>query len=957
MRTQARGSTRRGVILPYVVCSIVALFGFLALAIDLGTVMVAKTQTQNAADAAAFAAARTLTGGANPNTNQAATNGQAVAAANAVLGQSIPTANVTMTLGAYHYDPGTQTFYPQFPPVAPDNYNLAQATIMQGQSTFFSKVFSITSYSVTATAIAAHRPRDTTIVLDYSGSMNNESDLWNCESYQGSFQGTSNNTDPVFPQWGMYNTTFSPLCSLQCTSSSDLVGYCNITQSVGGCGPMVNDYYQNARGSSAVQAFAAATTWPAVTNVPALTLSSTQPSGDQAQTSMTDLTGASYTYGQTIANAQSSRAAGATILTASDLIPANYGSGTSAAPYNGSKLWNTAPNGYTVGPKYWGMTFYAWPPDPNNDWRQLYFLSSNGTPWYNALANNTTATSTSSSSNPAAYSNNNVLFASNGGFNTSTPTGNYQINYKAILAWINANCVQRTPGDGRPFPTVLRSSNQIFYSYIPTDVPASSYTWSTLNNTITDPSVRFWKEYIDFVVGVWHDPTGAIQIPGTSACSYGTDFTPGTSTAGGGISIGSSGPDSTVYLNGLVTITNPGSGYTRVPTVTFSAPTGSSPVTATGTATISGGKVTGITVTNLGSGYTSMPTITISGGRGTGATAQLQTFTFMNPADNPKRPRHRFWFGPMTMIQYMSDSGIFPGVTTDVSMLPAKLGIQGALTDIQNNHPNDMVSMLMFSRPHYNGEPTEQGQFTYPVFNLTNNYTNLINSLWFPPNSSSADVTPWDSNGLNTPHAHGDYDGNTATSYGLMLAYNQFSSNSSLQSSGLGGYGRKGAQRLIILETDGMANTSTTASFVSNVTSGSNPTNNSYYNLGGNNASLGTADPSQDAINVATKICALTTDNTNGPGFATSTKPVTLHCIAFGALFEPDASGTEGTTAMTLLQNLSTVGGTGFPSSVTDTTSPYYYKICIGTLAQRQAKLQTAFTTIMDNGVAIILVK
>ena len=150
----------------------------------------------------------------------------------------------------------------------------------------------------------------------------------------------------------------------------------------------------------------------------------------------------------------------------------------------------------------------------------------------------------------------------------------------------------------------------------------------------------------------------------------------------------------------------------------------------------------------------------------------------MNPTDNPKRPRHRFWFGPMTMIQYMMDTGILPGVTTDISMLPAKLGIQGALTDIQNNHPNDLVSMLMFSRPHYSGEPTEAGQFTYPVNSLSNNYTSMINSLWFPPNSSSADVTPWDANGLNTPHAHGDYDANTATSYGLMLAYNQFSSNS-----------------------------------------------------------------------------------------------------------------------------------------------------------------------------------
>ena len=445
MRIHVRTSARRGVILPYVAISMVALLGFIALAIDLGMVMVAKTQTQNAADAAAFAGARTLSGGANPNTSQATANGNAVAAANTVLGTSVPAANVTMTHGAYHYNPTTQTFSPQFPPVAPDNYNLSQATITQGNSTFFAKIFGIASCNVTATSIAAHRPRDTTIVLDFSGSMNNESDLWNCETYQGSFEGTSNNTDPVYPQWGYYNTTFSPLCELQCTSSSDLVGYCNITQSVGGCGAMVNDYYQNARGAAAVQAFAPATTWPAVTNVPALTLSATQPSGDQAQTSMTDPTGQAYTYGQTITNAQSGDAAGTTAMTVSDLIPKNYGSGTTAAPYDGSNLWGTAPNGYTVGPNYWGMTFYAWPPDPNNDWRQLYFLSSSGAPWSNAVVSPPSA---------SGYPNNNVLFATSGLFN-SPPTGNYQINYKAILAWINANCVQqiarRRPGRSRPF--------------------------------------------------------------------------------------------------------------------------------------------------------------------------------------------------------------------------------------------------------------------------------------------------------------------------------------------------------------------------------------------------------------------------------------------------------------------------------------------------------------------------
>src|ERR1700690_3990374 len=114
MRKQAKKCARRGVVLPYVVVSMVALFGFLALAIDLGTLMVARTQAQNVADAAAFAAARTLTGGVKANTTQAIANGQAVAAANKVVGTSVPAANVTITLGAYHYDPSSQTFYPQF---------------------------------------------------------------------------------------------------------------------------------------------------------------------------------------------------------------------------------------------------------------------------------------------------------------------------------------------------------------------------------------------------------------------------------------------------------------------------------------------------------------------------------------------------------------------------------------------------------------------------------------------------------------------------------------------------------------------------------------------------------------------------------------------------------------------------------------------------------------------------
>ena len=62
-----------------------------------------------------------------------------------------------------------------------------------------------------------------------------------------------------------------------------------------------------------------------------------------------------------------------------------------------------------------------------------------------------------------------------------------------------------------------------------------------------------------------------------------------------------------------VAITNPGSGYTSAPTVTFSGG-GVGAVQATGIADISGGAVIGVTLTSNGSGYTSAPTVTFTGG-------------------------------------------------------------------------------------------------------------------------------------------------------------------------------------------------------------------------------------------------------------------------------------------------------------------------------------------------------
>ena len=80
----------------------------------------------------------------------------------------------------------------------------------------------------------------------------------------------------------------------------------------------------------------------------------------------------------------------------------------------------------------------------------------------------------------------------------------------------------------------------------------------------------------------------------------------------------------TVAISGgtvtAVTVSAGGTSYTT-PTITFTAPQLAGGVTATGTVTVSSGVITAIVIVNAGSGYTSAPTATIGNvGSGTGAT-------------------------------------------------------------------------------------------------------------------------------------------------------------------------------------------------------------------------------------------------------------------------------------------------------------------------------------------------
>ncbi len=687
-------------------------------------------------------------------------------------------------------------------------------------------------------------------MLDFSGSMNNESDLWNCETYLGSLINTPNNADPIFPKWGHYAATSS--ANLQCTSSNPMVGMCNVTATAQGLPAMANDYYQQARGSSAVAAF-----------TPAPNSYATTAAGDH------------------FLNKNGDQSGQATAVTVGDILNNNStykkkfdpsvnppGTGTGYDYFYG--LRNETPStfqGYMQGPGYWGKTFFVWPPDPRPqyDWRKQFFFNAGGTypNWGGPLNDNTN------------------LYDSNG--NLLDPPGNYVINYKAILNWI------KNTGPN-PFPTALLRAGRIqYYNQIPTDVPASAYTHTNINSQITNANQRFWKEYIDYTLGVWRDLSGTIHSPASPA---------------GYPSNPVNNPDPTCCV---------------------------APDFQWGTVQISG---------PVGGQY-------------------------MNYTDNPLRPGHRFWFGPMTMIQYLSDTGLFPGTASDISMAPAKQGIASALQDIQINHPNDYVSLILFSRPQYSSDPAQEGAFNQATVSLGQNYQGMINALYFPPNSDTNDVLPWDANGLQTPRSHGDYDSNTATSYGFMLAYNQLSGSGVLSAEAVGGLGRKGAQRLVILETDGMANVDSipSAGFWN-----AGP-NNSYYNIlpgqtitpVGYNSSDFTCQIVQAIANnadgspVTSAGYSPYSPNPGYPGFSTPSKPVTIQTIVFGAIFEPTAAGATQSAAVGLMQQLSGIGGTVFPGSASDPTNGY--KWCIGTLAERQAKLQQAFTNIMNSGISVTLIK
>jgi hypothetical protein len=990
-----RNSVRRGAVLPLVAVCTIALMGMLALAIDIGMVAIARSQAQNAADSAAMAGARTITGNTGQNYNQIAVNAITAATDNVIFNTPVvgdPTqisnpstdtftsGQVTVVCGGYSYvyndssssGEGFKLTMPGVP--SGDPYSAVQVTVNTSSPTSFGRVFGLNSFNVTATSAAVDRPRDIIIIMDLSGSMRFESlpgvyvdsagTAW--PNYPSFGRNTSLNADPIFPQWGHYSDTTTAALqgssTVYPTSTGVTVDPSNISAG-SNSGPAI---IPNFMSSGSTAAFSAAGS--SITN--------SSPGGDDSP----KYNGA---YVPTVNAYQNNTNSQSTMLTFSrtpNSVP-------SATGYAGNK--------YTQGPGYWGKTFFMWPPDPRGtdadatdtanhadngayDWRQRFFFKIN-------TASNTLGW----------LDHNNILFNPNGrpmtGNNSVTPilktpqttttvtenganvTYRYAINYLAILKWIK----DQSPS---VFPSQMTTGRIQYYSALP------DTTDSTLNNRfwtqypLTDKNERFWKDYVDFVLGL--RGTGANTYTNANGFAGGANV-PLSALIGNGdyFQWGNTPIQITqkqdCYATGNVNAGGATAGSTNVSCVNIRQVSDNSSWTPSlgdyvrfnNSSTIyqlSGPvamSVSGVTILTLDQGL-NVAVSSSDTARFYPASAGFPSYMDFN--DNIYRPRHQFWFGPMTFVDwlgnYQTNTFMWPGNVHEAQSWACKVGLQTAINDVQNNHPNDYIGMSFFSTPLYTAN--DGGHYNYAVVPLGQNYQQLIDSLWFPPTTvtgSASTITPYDTDMSNVPRAQGG----TCPGMSFMIAYNLLSSSvTNLRTYALpepqyrgsaGGLGRKGADRLIIFETDGAPNTRAVATIVNSGGDSYYPIriiNPSNLNDSNNEHPSGGSYTSNEVYNVVKQICAQT--SASPPGYSTTRKPALVYSIGYGSLFDPANAGTTQSTALDFLQSIQYYGNTA--TNTSGSNFPSSQRI-YGTTTNRINGMQTAFTNILQAGVQVSIIQ
>ncbi len=989
---------RRGTVLPILTVCLVGLMGFVALAIDIGMMAVARSQAQNAADIAALAGARTLDGkDANNNLGNAVAKARASAAANSILNSPITDSQVTAVEGGiYRYQPNAGKFKPVFGQGrGPDeSYGVIQVTINSQQSTYFARVLGVNSLNIGATATAVHRPRDVALVLDFSGSMGYSS------QFNYSNNGTrSLNPDSSFPRfgpWSIYdgpgmvmdfnnpgsspanlNTYVPPTPMQRVWPYQDSTGYLyaanNLTIDTPAGPAIVSQFVQSDNTSSA---FVNSGAFPSFTNVNVTGASNPTNVVTPAPDTFSNQNATGF-VGDKFPLSSGVTVSGTTAPSASQYAHTVWrylnASGSPTTTSRNATFerfgydWDFSSNmlkpatdrfqGFTMGPGYYGKTFYMWPPDPRmptaqigdtnyvgGDWRRRFFLPRSGS--------------------TQDTGDNSMFWTAAGRWRTQNTgtAANYIVNYDAILAWI-----AKGP---QTLPPSLRCGRVIYYDSIPTTIPIDRGTGRCANNATDDQ--RFWKDYIDFVIGAgrWTDSTSM----------YGVNSANSNTGAGSTVYYNTSNSNLTPQITPLSTLLSSATANT------ITAATNASPIQITSSAAhglTSGDRVTisGATGNSAANGtwaitFVDAVRFTLNGSNGNGNYAvnsgNWKVIPYMHYGDNPIHPRLQFWFGPLTMLGYLEAPGNWlPGNCYEAQCWQLKAGIRAAVDDIKKNHPNDLASVIFFSGSNgYSTSRVEMGK----------DYTRMQNCLFYPYSllSSLSDQTASIRPFGTTPPSNGNPAGLTDTSdteipnagtytcpeMGFKVAYNEFS-NASNTAPVVNFKGRKTAAKMVIFETDGMPNTICDGNLAGSGGSG----NHFYSNIGGatyvSTVTTLHTPPKDRARAVVQQIVAM--DTANPPGYSTTRNPARVHAIAFGDLFESYSSSPMKYGCLRFLAAVQIDGKTSpTPAGFWDNDSLDYnaawlsyepYKVITGDYNTRIDKIRQALERIMQGGIQVALIQ
>ncbi len=443
-----------------------------------------------------------------------------------------------------------------------------------------------------------------------------------------------------------------------------------------------------------------------------------------------------------------------------------------------------------------------------------------------------------------------------------------QIDYVAILRFIKSG--------PQVLPPNLRAGRVVYYTSIP----------DTVASTGSDTDQRFWKQYIDYVLGVG---------------SYGNHD----------------------QLAGQESRTWPEGNYRFAP-IAINQST------------------------------------TLNQYKPTSTTTDPRPYMIYN--DNPIRPRMNFWFGPMSMLDFLATGAngdnMQAGTLHEAQTWQLKAGIQSGIDDIRANHPNDQVGMGYFSG-YYNPNNNNDRSPVYltPAAPMSQQWNLIKNALFYPKDlvatitagNTTSEVRPYNTSMSYTqrgklPNGNGSTDPTTgfAQGYNLLSASPSVNADPTLR-------GRRGATKIVIFETDGVPNS------FSNVTYQTQGYN-SYYTIQpdwlnyGDNGTPASTDP---ALEIIDRIVSPASNTLGGSsGFSLPNSPARVYAIGFGDLFStPTAS--QHANARAFLLNVQKRGGT---SEASASALPAEH-IITGSFPTRISNLRTTLERILQGGVQVTLIE